>query len=147
MQKDCKVCGKPFIKKWNESRKYWVTKKYCSKECADSVGLWNKHHVPWNKGKKYPQVTGSLNKNWKGGITSENDKIRKSRIYKIWVKAVFEKDDYTCQKCGQRGVYLHAHHLKPFAIYPQLRFAIDNGQTLCRECHKNINHVQLLKYS
>lgn len=136
------MCGKIYAKKLNESRKYWDTKRYCSQLC--SVTHWCKGHAPWNKGKKYPQVTGALNNKWKGGITSENDKIRKSRIYKIWTKAVFEKDDYSCQECGARGVYLQAHHLKPFATYPELRFAIDNGQTLCRKCHHSINHTKLL---
>tara|TARA_R110000868_G_scaffold205126_4_gene453435 strand:- start:752 stop:1090 length:339 start_codon:yes stop_codon:yes gene_type:complete len=108
------------------------------------VTLWKPGNLAWNKGKKYPQVTGPLNNKWKGGITSINDKIRKSHIYKIWKKAIFEKDDYICQKCGKRGGDLNAHHIKPFAIYPELRFALDNGETLCIKCHRDVNHVPLL---
>jgi hypothetical protein len=80
--------------------------------------------------------SGENNPNWKGGITSENDKLRKTRDYVIWRTAVFIRDDYTCQECGERGVTLHAHHVKPFSKYPELRFAIDNGKTLCVECHR-----------
>lgn len=144
MNKHCIHCEGIFYKKPNESKKYWETKKYCSKKCADVLFLWKVGMSPWNKGKKYPQITGPLNNKWKGGISSQNDKIRKSFIYKLWKKSVFEKDDYTCQECRKRGGKLNAHHLKPFATYPELRFAIDNGITLCIPCHRKIDHIQLL---
>jgi len=92
-------------------------------------------------GEPNPAVQGSKNRHWKGGINPINNTIRKSREYKLWRIAVFERDNYTCVWCGARSgkdrkVYLEAHHIKPFADYPELRFAIDNGRTLCRECHK-----------
>lgn len=70
-------------------------------------------------------------------------RIRKSAQYKQWRKAVFERDDYTCQDCGARNtkgfgkaVVLQADHVKPFALYPELRFELTNGRTLCVDCHK-----------
>lgn len=80
---------------------------------------------------------GANNINWKGGVTSEAEKIRKSVEYRIWREAVFARDNYTCQDCGIRGgTNLHADHIKMFAFHPELRFAIDNGKTLCVPCHK-----------
>lgn len=79
---------------------------------------------------------GSGNVNWKGGVTPENEKIRKSIEYRLWREAVFARDNWTCQECEQKGGRLHSHHIKSFAKYPDLKFAIDNGQTLCKECHK-----------
>jgi 5-methylcytosine-specific restriction endonuclease McrA len=52
-----------------------------------------------------------------------------------WRKAVFERDDYTCQECGVRGTYLEADHIKPFGFFPELRYELSNGRTLCRPCH------------
>lgn len=73
---------------------------------------------------------------WRGGKSSKNKKIRGSVEYMLWRKSVFERDDYTCVWCGKRGVTIHADHIKPFAFFPELRFAIDNGRTLCIECHR-----------
>lgn len=77
--------------------------------------------------------------NWKGGINPINDTIRKSTEYKLWRKSVFERDEYTCVWCGQAGGDLNADHIKPFAFFPELRFAIDNGRTLCVPCHRTTN--------
>lgn len=80
--------------------------------------------------------TRSGNPNWKGGITPINQFIRTSREYKIWRVSVFERDNYQCVWCGTKDAPFNADHIKPFAFYPELRFAIDNGRTLCVPCHK-----------
>ena len=46
---------------------------------------------------------GSKNWNWKGGITSEIQKVRDSKEYKVWRLEVYAKDHYACQKCRQKG--------------------------------------------
>lgn len=73
---------------------------------------------------------------WKGGITPMNAAIRNSLEYEDWRKAVFERDNYTCQICYQVGGYLHVDHIKPFALFPELRFELSNGRTLCVSCHR-----------
>jgi hypothetical protein len=73
---------------------------------------------------------------WRGGITPINRSIRMSLEYKLWREAVFKRDEWTCVWCYKKGSELNADHIKPFAYYPELRFAIDNGRTLCVDCHK-----------
>ena len=75
---------------------------------------------------------------WKGGITPVYTRLRHSFEYEGWRKAVFERDDYTCQLCNSVGEYLHADHIKGFSEYPDLRFEISNGRTLCVECHYEV---------
>ena len=70
------------------------------------------------------------------GLTVEHERQRKSAAYREWRTAVFERDDYTCQGCGQHGGHLHADHVQPFALFPDLRFEVSNGRTLCVPCHK-----------
>jgi len=81
---------------------------------------------------------GSKTHLWKGGISkhtrTQRANIMSSFEYKLWRTAVFERDKYTCVWCGHKG-YVEADHIKPFALFPELRFAIDNGRTLCRPCH------------
>ena len=88
------------------------------------------------KMKLHPNRSGSGHFNWKGGITPHHVKIRNTEEMRLWRKAVFQRDNWTCQECNVRGGSLHAHHIKPFAWFPELRTAIDNGVTLCKSCHK-----------
>ena len=119
-------------------------RKPLSEETKKKIGLANSISL---KGKKHSEATrarmkksarrGELNNKWKGGITSINEKIRKSLRYKEWRISVFERDNYTCQICKKRGVRLQADHIKPFSLFPRLRFDLINGRTLCKPCHIN----------
>lgn len=71
--------------------------------------------------------------NWKGGVTKERVKICNTQEYRDWRKAVYERDNYTCQACDKRGGSLEAHHIKSFALYPKLRTTVSNGQTIVRK--------------
>jgi len=83
---------------------------------------------------------GKLNNFWKGGITPINAKIRESKEYKKWRNEVFKRDEYICKMCYNKKRYVEAHHIKKFSEYPELRFDVDNGITLCRKCHNETKH-------
>lgn len=73
---------------------------------------------------------------WKGGVTSENTRVRGQKEYRQWRSLVFERDNYTCQCCGDsKGGNLHSHHIYNFAEYISIRFEVSNGITICDKCH------------
>ena len=159
--KSCLSCGKEF-----SVRPSWKYRIYCNIGCyaKSKIGI-----IPWNKGRtwskkerqilskahigiKMPPRTiehrinmglarkGAKSHLWKGGKTEENKKIRCGIEFRLWREAVFSRDNWICQECCVRGGILHPHHIKSFALFPELRFAIDNGITLCVECHKKTNN-------
>ena len=78
---------------------------------------------------------------WRGGITPINKALRSSLEYRQWRDAVFQRDGYLCVDCGDGG-YLEAHHIKAFADYPDLRFDLTNGKTLCIKCHAKTDNYK-----
>jgi len=84
-------------------------------------------------------LKGDKNPSWKGGISPFLVRIRNSKEYKIWRISVWERDGFTCVKCGNVGKDLHAHHVKSFSEYHDLRFELDNGTTLCKDCHHELH--------
>ena len=150
--KTCEWCSKTFTIRHRSK----LTQRFCSRKC----GYRGKSYPPnsgqfkkgmpnhWMRGRKglqpwhntsglwNGQPKGEKNWNWKGGITPLRKKLYFSNEYKSWRQSVFERDDYTCQFCQKRGYKIQADHIKPWAGYPELRFDVDNGRTLCVDCHK-----------
>lgn len=84
---------------------------------------------------------GPIHGNWRGGISRINKTARQLDMqtprYREWRSHVFQRDNYTCQACGQVGGTLQADHELPYSRYPDLRYEILNGRTLCKPCHLN----------
>lgn len=140
--KKCKFCENDFEYRINHKR----VRVYCSQECYQSNSFKDLTHEQRMQGIK----TRSESKKWKEyveSITGKNNKRykgnRDARVYnyelKKWREDVFKRDDYTCQKCNQRGGKLEAHHIKKWAKYKELRTTLSNGITLCYDCH-NLTH-------
>lgn len=85
--------------------------------------------------------SGSKSNFWKGGITPENERVRRGMEFRSWREAVFARDDWTCQKYGIRGCRLHAHHIENFADHLEMRFEVDNGITLSKEAHDEFHKM------
>ena len=60
--------------------------------------------------------------------------IRKSPEYQRWRREVRQRDGGACRVCGVH-LNLHIHHIKPLEKYPNFATEIDNGITLCGNCH------------
>lgn len=114
------------------------TSRFCDTHCR-AKWIYLNYRETYNQTGK---LAGERNPNWKGGITPEHLAIRTSTEYKLWRKAIFQRDNWTCQECGKHGGWLEAHHIKPFAQFPELRLAINNGITLCKPCHKTQTYAK-----
>lgn len=163
--KKCLICSKefPYREQFVSRGHYGIASKkskYCSHKCLyQSVSNRNKTYIPTPEARRRmvdglrkkikgvklsPEVCrarserlkGSKSHFWKGGKTRESVILRNSVEFSIWRNAVYERDDYTCQQCKQRGGKLNAHHIKSWSQYPELRFEVSNGLTLCVPCHK-----------
>lgn len=120
--KTCPFCRKDFK---TEEKKV----KYCSVPCYR------------NDFKDKGLFSGANNPQWRGGVTPKNHEWRTSPEYKAWRTAVLERDGYACKVCGlksEKGNFnlLHADHIKPYYLFPELGLSIDNGRAICTECHK-----------
>jgi len=82
-----------------------------------NLGKYNKGNIPWNK----KEVLG-----------------RQSIELKIWREKIKKRDNYKCVKCFSRK-RLHAHHIKDWHNFPNLRFDMSNGITLCTSCHARLH--------
>ena|SRR3990167_5499748 len=71
---------------------------------------------------------------------------RDTREYKTWRKSVFERDNYTCSWCGQVGGQLNVDHIRPVSLFPDSILDIENGRTLCVECHKKTDTYGIKMY-
>ena len=119
--------------------------KKLSKEHSEKISKYltgrpspikGKHTWSLESRKKFSKkMQGKNGNNWKGGIKSTHKTIRAGIEFRLWREAVFARDNYTCQKTKIKGGELHPHHIKNFAQYLELRFAIDNGITLSEKAH------------
>lgn len=92
-----------------------------------------------------------LHWNWKGGRTILRKQVQQTLLYRNWRKSVFERDNYTCQKCGDTKCYLNADHIKSYSLIIKENniktveeakkcaelWDVLNGRTLCVPCHKD----------
>ena len=98
--------------------------KYCSKDCQGA------------------HMVGELSPRWDGGRNYRPYVHLKTKEYKDWRKAVFSRDNFTCQDCGNEELMLNAHHIKSYSKYPELRYELSNGLTLCQKCHVEYHRMR-----
>lgn len=147
------------IEKMSKAKK-GIRRPPMSEETKKKLSITHKGKEPWSKGKigiyseeTLKKMRGQNSPAWRGGLTSLYQILRNCVEYKIWRIKIFERDDYTCQKCFKRGwCILQADHIKPFALIMAENnvfnfdeaisckelWEITNGRTLCKECHKTI---------
>lgn len=121
---NCVVCEKVFFRPPSYAKNTVTCSKFCS-----SI-------------RRSDTQKGELSHLWRGGKTSANGIFRESFSYDNWRKSVFERDDWRCQICFERGGKITAHHILKFSEHPEYRIDINNGISLCWNCHKKIKNKE-----
>jgi len=85
----------------------------------------------WAENKeKHPRYKDGL-----GAVRGGERRFDMGRLqYRLWRESVFERDNWKCVQCG-RGGKVCADHIKAYSQYPELRYEVSNGRTLCLSCH------------
>ncbi len=118
--KHCEICEVRYYSKLSEvgKRRHFT----CGEEC-----------------RRIRIIRNNIRKKRKNRIYTRVDKAKRDRLSQeaaLWRKQVLERDNYTCVICHKSSGELHADHIKQFAFYPNLRFVLSNGRTLCKGCHR-----------
>lgn len=140
VETECSYCGKSFMiqpYKLKENQNH-----YCSRECQHK-SLLGRHLSDDHKQKLRDNVPkGKDSPHWKHDKTDEERLNERSYPeYHQWERAVKERDNYTCQCCGKRGGNLNSHHLNGYHWDKDHRHNVDNGITLCVNCHKEFHSI------
>ncbi len=115
---------------WNKGLKGVYSMKHSSQ--------FKKGYIPWNKGKRHLAICGENNPRW---ITDRSQLVKDEKKhldskYKIWMNGVKSRDGWKCKignsDCKGR---LESHHILNWKDYPELRYEINNGITLCHAHH------------
>jgi hypothetical protein len=120
---------------------------YCTDEGNKKISIAHKgkKHTEEHRRKISEALKGEKSYRWRGGVTLKQEKIRRNIEFRLWREAVFARDNWTCQECGDnKGHNLNAHHIKSFSKYPELRIALDNGIALCKTCHIKIHKKEVM---
>lgn len=133
--------GKPT---WNKGIKgvFFHSEETKRKMSESGTGLSHgKGRIAWNKGKSAHWMKGERNHKWISDRTKlkrYNDvaKDRRSYAYSNWRMNVWLRDNFKCKiandDCKGR---IEVHHILGYTLYPELRYIINNGITLCHAHH------------
>ena len=89
----------------------------------------------------YINFKGKNNPNYNSNLTDEERVKNRDLIENInWRNLIFKRDNYKCKICENKKI--EAHHLNSYTNYPQERFNINNGITLCKDCHKSYHKTK-----
>ena len=152
---------------WNKGKKLGKNPEHSKRMKGRQSSFLGKKHKPESIEKMKKSAIGIHRGDrcgtWKGGITLLSFQIRNSLKYRQWRSDVFTRDTFICQKCGKNHCYFEAHHIKMFslimkenniksfeeALLCEELWNINNGITLCKDCHKieNIKQQKGNKYA
>ena len=89
----------------------------------------------------FERYRGEGHPNYRSDLTkAERESNRDIHGYSTWQIEVKKRDNFVCQCCGdKRGRNLVSHHLDGWDNFRDKRLDVDNGVTLCEDCHKDFH--------
>lgn len=135
-----------------KKEKYINARNHLEFKCTVSScgNIWKTNLDSVRRGSGCPKCSlkrrsGEGNHKYNPNLTEE-DRIKRRRLstienQRIWRIGVFKRDNYTCCICSQYGGKLNGHHLNGYNWDKEGRFDIDNGATLCKQCHKDFHKI------
>lgn len=160
IQRTCQACRKCL--RCSKDLAY-ETRKFCSQKCR---ARWQYDNCP----KTRETLAKNLVRGRAGDHTERNKAISKAHLgkpkprkpiasgtpyaeerrtiagrleYRIWRQTVFKRDGWKCVICESR-TKLQAHHIRRWKDYPDLRFEVSNGISLCFVCHCNVDEIAMI---
>lgn len=144
----CKKCGYKIVGDKLGKERVFLKCSQCEKDLEPmpkSVANSTEHHFcnrkcysDWCKEHRI----GENNNNYNPNLTDEDRNYKRfGEDYDNFIKETLKRDDYTCLCCGKRGINLNAHHLNGHNWDKKHRTDINNGVTLCKECHTEFHKI------
>jgi 5-methylcytosine-specific restriction endonuclease McrA len=124
----CDLCGKEKMIVYNT-----IKEKYICQMCNNNLPEFRNNQIK--------KISGKNNINWNPNLTDKERKIRHCipGIDK-WRKLIKKRDNYQCQNC-RSPKQIQVHHINNFSYFKEQRLDINNGITLCKDCHKHIHKL------
>ena len=131
----------------------WLCKCDCGNECVVRIGqlttgktkscgcLNRELSSKRMKGENHPMygIRGENHHKWNPNLTDKERHDKRDTVENYHFRnSVFERDNYTCIVCGNKGL-LNAHHINNYHSDIDNRYNIDNGVTMCEKCHKSFH--------
>lgn len=111
------------------------TKRKISESSMGRKTMLGKKHSEETRLAMSAKKKGIGNPNWKGGITEKIRKFRRTKEYVAWVREVLERAGGKCEECGGTES-VEAHHKTSLYVDFSKALDLENGQALCKVCHK-----------
>jgi len=128
------------LKNWIDNNEHPMKGKKHSEAAKEKMRLAKIGFIPWNKGKEHTSISGDKHPKWikDRTLVKQYWTERNNPEYKNWRRKVLKRDNYKCKICGKEYAKkdkLIVHHILPWKDFPEERYNINNGITLCQKHH------------
>jgi len=153
-----KMCSSCYYKDYDKSRRNKVTRrinankryhKDIEKSRQYDRDLRSKNIVKfrlrenaWKKAHPEVSLRNNINYMSKLGKIFDMNSSEYLHAFQSWSLTIKKLDNYMCKNCDSTE-NLNAHHIQPKSLFPELSLDLDNGITLCVDCHESVHKFKI----